>query len=391
MAKKWQNFLNRWVEAGFILPSAAERIQEFEATREKQSGGRGAAVVIIAWVFGGVLLGAGVLLFVASHWDRISPGERFALVLFQVAVFHAAGAALASRSQALATVLHAVGTVALGGGIFLTGQIFHLQEHWPNGVLLWAVGAWVGWALLRDWPQALAAALLTPIWLYSEWVVVSESVGWFGPYRLVDDGLLMLAIAYFTALQPGRDSSLRRALTWTGGIMLFPMVFLAAQSRYLDWIYWPREIPGSLMLFGGFVALAGPLAVAFLLRRRAAWYNLVAAAWVLLLRTATVKSDEENFFVFAWEELGSYFLYGLASAGMIWWGVKEKRPERVYMGLAGFGLTVMEFYFSSVMDKLGRSTSLMGLGLLFLVVGWGLDRARRRLMAKLEDEQGATS
>jgi len=41
---------------------------------------------------------------------------------------------------------------ALGGGIFLSGQIFHLQEHWPGGLLLWAAGAWVGWWLLGQWP-----------------------------------------------------------------------------------------------------------------------------------------------------------------------------------------------------------------------------------------------
>ena len=47
----------------------------------------------------------------------------------------------------------------------------------------------------------------------------------------------------------------------------------------------------------------------------------------------------------------------------------------------GFALTVLVFYFSDVMDKLGRSASLIGLGLLFLGGGYLLEQARRRLVA----------
>jgi hypothetical protein len=41
---------------------------------------------------------------------------------------------------------------------------------------------------------------------------------------------------------------------------------------------------------------------------------------------------------------------------------------------------VIAFYFSEVMDKLGRSASLVGLGLLFLAGGWALERLRRQLV-----------
>lgn len=65
------------------------------------------------------------------------------------------------------------------------------------------------------------------------------------------------------------------------------------------------------------------------------------------------------------------------------WGIRDGRSERVNLGIAGFAITVLTFYFSSVMDKLGRSVSLMGLGLLFLGGGWLLEKTRRRLIAQL--------
>ena len=63
-------------------------------------------------------------------------------------------------------------------------------------------------------------------------------------------------------------------------------------------------------------------------------------------------------------------------------GVVERRSERINLGVAGFALTILVFYFSSVMDRLGRSASLVGLGLLFLGGGWALEQGRRRLVAR---------
>ena len=68
---------------------------------------------------------------------------------------------------------------------------------------------------------------------------------------------------------------------------------------------------------------------------------------------------------------------------MVGWGLLEQRRERINLGVAGFALTVIIFYFSDVMDKLGRSASLIGLGALFLFGGWVLERTRRQLVARV--------
>lgn len=38
------------------------------------------------------MVGAGILLFVAAHWEEMSPALRFTMVLFMVAAFHLVGA-----------------------------------------------------------------------------------------------------------------------------------------------------------------------------------------------------------------------------------------------------------------------------------------------------------
>ena len=383
MSARWERYLDRWTSRGLIDPSAAERIRAFESEQEKSQGLRWPVLIAIA--FGGLLLGAGVLLFVAAHWDTLAPAHRFVLVLLSVAGFHVAGALVSERFSALSTTFHAVGTVCLGAGIFLAGQIFNLQEHWPGGLMLWSLGAWFAWVLLRDWPQAALVATLTPAWLGSEWLEATR--GWSGAEKILTEGLLLLSITYLTARLPGRETSARKALTWIGVLMLIPFTFAVVESPHFGYGR-QNTLPESYRSLGWIVALLLPLALAWWLRRSATWINFIAALWVVALgTTGGLFETGESLLLHAWRESGPYVMCALGSVGLIMWGLWEARKERINLGVAGFALTILFFYFSSVMDKLGRSASLIGLGVLFLLGGWLLEKTRRRLMARLESRR----
>jgi uncharacterized membrane protein len=160
--------LERWTSAGIVDASTAVRIRTFEESQG--SSERLRWPVLLALGLGGVLLCAGILLFVAAHWEELSPTARFSLVLFMVALFPVCGSLTAEKFPALSTTFHAVGTVCLGAGIFLSAQIFNLEENWTNGILLWAAGALAGWLLLRKWPHAALLAVLMPVWLVGRWI-----------------------------------------------------------------------------------------------------------------------------------------------------------------------------------------------------------------------------
>src|SRR5437870_6605228 len=127
MAGTLEKRLERWVLAGVVDASTAARIRTFEESQSPSERLRWP--VLLAVALGGVLLCAGVLLFVAAHWDELSPTWRFTLVLFLVALFPIAGALTEERFPALSTTFYAIGTVCVGAGIFLTAQIFNLQER----------------------------------------------------------------------------------------------------------------------------------------------------------------------------------------------------------------------------------------------------------------------
>src|SRR5690348_11639569 len=215
----WERHLARWQAAGIFDAATADRIRAFESQQTGTQGFRWP--ILLALAFGGLLLGAGVLLFVSAHWENLSPAWRMTLVLVMVAAFHIAGAFVSARFEWLAISLHTVGTIALGGGIALAGQIFNLAEHWPGAIMLWALGAALGWALLRHWPQAALPAVLGPAWLASEWLLaVDERRLW--DFRPAAEGLCLLAFVYLGARRSSQDDALRRALGWIGGIALIP-------------------------------------------------------------------------------------------------------------------------------------------------------------------------
>jgi uncharacterized membrane protein len=364
MAASWESSLRRWVEAGLLDGEAAERIRGWESGRPEQPALRWPAWLALG--LGGLLLGAGILLFVAAHWDALGPAQRFLLVLAVVPALHLAAAALVDRSPALSATLHACGTIALGGGIFLSGQIFNLQEHWPGGLLLWAIGAGAGWALLRQWPQGAIGALLVPAWLAGEWIVATDGHRGGG---VLATFLLLSALAYLNATPGAGHSPLRRALVWLGGLAVLPagfmFVMLANSPSRAD-----AALPAGLAIVGWAAAVGLPAAAWIRLGARDLVPLVAAVVWVL---AGTMLA--------AYRGVAPYLWCAVLAVGLIAWGVRRGRTERINLGIAGFALTVLVFYFSDVMDKLGRSASLIGLGLLFLGGGYLLERTRRALVA----------
>ncbi|HWN05953.1 MAG TPA: DUF2157 domain-containing protein [Steroidobacteraceae bacterium] len=377
MSEGWPSALKRWQGAGLVDAATAERIRAFESSQ----GGveRQGRLTLIAFSLGAVLLAAGILLFVAAHWDRMSPGGRFALVLALIAILHAGGAVASRSSTGLSATLHAVGTAAFGAGIYLAGQVFHMAEHWPAALMLWSLGAAVGVVLLRQWPQVVWLAVLVPAWLWGEWTAALPPHAVWRGLTPVAVGMFLLACAYLMARPAASTERWRRALAWLGAIGLIPAAVALAMSSDVDWTMFGAQYPavtGAPRIVGWSVAIALPLGLAWYLRGRDAVWLLAALAWALVLMQVSPRSDAG--------ELAMFALLALGAVGIVLWGLRDQQRLAINVGVLGFACSVLGFYFSSLYDKLGRALGLIGIGVLFIGGGWLLERARRRLIARLQ-------
>jgi uncharacterized membrane protein len=384
--ESWEQHLLRWETSGVVDEATGQRIRAFEA--EQVSPVRHRWQVVVALILGGILLGAGVLLFVAAHWDEVSPSERFLLVLVVLAALHLGAVFSGKRFPAMATVLHGVGTVGAGAAIALVGQIFNMQEHWPAAILLWALCAAAGWRFLGDQFQQVCFLLLVPAWLISEWCYWASNFGGSDVYsaRMI----AVVGAVYLTAFIHSKRQAVFGILFGVAAVALVVAVGIISDG-WRSWYAHPR-LPLGLRLAAMAVMLAA-VAAGWLWERRSVVpvVAVIAMTYALPWLRAMVHPDEYWRQPYQYEapSVLAYVVVAATAIVFVWWGVRERSRAVVNFGIAAFALTVAWFYFSSLMDRLGRSLGLIGLGILFLLGGWLLERFRRRLMEQVRSGPSA--
>jgi uncharacterized membrane protein len=386
-----ESLLNRWQKAGVLDAEAASRIRAFESEQARPRGLHWQGIV--ALILGAILLACGVVLFVSAHWDELGPGARYLLVIAMVAVFHLAGGWAREHYHGLSTALHAVGTVATGAAIALVGQIFNIQEHWPGAVLLWGIAAVAGWILLRDEAQQILALLLMPAWLFSELQFAAE--GHIGQNVFLGRFLMVWAVLYLTFFLGSKRKAVQGALFAAAAIALLVGIDMNLEG----WRAWGNQTYlgfGTRMWGWTYIAVL-PLTIALfrlwksMLPTFAALVLAIALPWCMQIRTQSFDNGPyHQTYTYSVPNLWAHALVAAFAVFIIWWGVHEVSRALVNLGMVGFAISVIWFYFSDIFDKVGRSLGLIGLGVLFLAGGWALERMRRRLIGHMGQNGNAT-
>lgn len=379
-----ESLLNRWQTAGLLDSDAAGRIRLFESAQagpvaesSKRLGWQG----MVALILGAILLACGVVLFVSAHWDQVGPGARYALVMAMVAVFHLGGSATRVKFHGLSTALHGVGTVSTGAAIALVGQIFNIQEHWPAAILLWAIAALAGWALLRDQAQETLTLLLFPAWIVSEFSFAAE--GHIGQDVYIGRFLLVWAILYLTFFLGSRHKIVQGILFAAGAISALAAVLLMAES-WRSWSGQQTFLPFHTRVWGWIEIALLPLFFSVFRLRKSLLPVAAAIALSIALpwcnHTWVEHYQYSNSYTQSEPNIYAHMLVAAFCVFIIWWGVRQTSKVLVNLGIVGFAITVAWFYFSDIFDKIGRSLGLIGIGILFLAGGWALEKMRRRLL-----------
>lgn len=390
----FESLLTRWLAAGVLDAEAAERIRAHERKQEHPAGLRWQGLV--ALILGALLLGCGVVLFVNAHWDQLGPGSRFALVMAMVAVFHVGGAWARESFHGMSTALHAVGTIATGAAIALTGQIFNIEEHWPAAILMWALAALAGWMLLHDEAQQTLTLLLFPAWIFSEFDFYAE--GHIGLEVYLGRFLVVWAVLYLTFFL-GSKRKIAQGILFAAGAIAGIVGTVNLLEGWHSWTALQQTfLPFHLRVWGWVAIAVLPLLIAlFSLHKSltpvaAALAFTLALPWCLRMKTAHMDyGNYHNTITYAEPNLLAHALVAAFTVFLTWWGVRLASKALVNLGMVWFAIAVGWFYFSDIFDKVGRSLGLIGLGVLFLAGGWALEKTRRGLMARMGASDAAAT
>ncbi len=175
--------LKSWVAEGLLSP------QQADALRQRYPEPKAGAPwgVIIFSGLGAVVCGLGVILLLAYNWQDIPKAGKLAVIFLSIVAAHTTGLNLYTREnwrRPLGEAMTVLGTMLYGAGIWLIAQIYHIEEHFPNGFLFWGLGALaLAWAMTSV-AQGVLSVILLAIWACSETWEFDQAIH-FAPFLIL--------------------------------------------------------------------------------------------------------------------------------------------------------------------------------------------------------------
>ena len=342
--------ITRWETAGWITPDGAEAIRRDIATRRSGIGLAGVLATLAE-----VLVGFGVMSFVAANWQDMSKLVR--LMVIAAGLWGAFGGAgwLAERNHPyFADAALLAGVAIFGAGIMLIAQMYHMDGHPPDAVLLWGVGALATGLLTRSNAVLAAALVLFCVWSIMEsethlaigrihwaflvpWAMVAVGFAitrWRPGLHLLAISLSMWIIALAYTIDRGRGYPGHLLVTACGiALMAASMLAGPAIDRW-------RQISGAMLAYGFAIAFIGSLGLQFVADSKG---GHILLSGVLAL---------------------------LGIVGTLWWAWGTDNRPVLWLAYGAFSIEIFSLYVRKIGTLLGTSAFFLATGLLLAGLAW---------------------
>jgi len=405
----WKNkeIINDYqAQAILSLYGLAESPAELTTKEDKQS-----RLITVVSVLGSLLIGIGVILFVASNWDKIPEALRFMLLFGTTFATYFAGWKLKFETPSYPKIGHALlflASILVGVTIFLTAQIFNVNADAYWIVLLWffAISPF-GYALNSK------PILGLNIFTFSLWMIlyVSSTRGLF----LSSFETFMLYLLFGISLY-----GLGQLHTTFDKYVQFRLIYQGVGLFFIlaSYFYFSLETPYR-EFFGEITATDWTVQLLFVLFGITSLISVIGSAsmsdkfktvkhefFVLLLAfsgwiciwlltffnealtisttrygyTYTTLSPNVVTILFVTFNLMLFIL----SIGSILIGYYKFVVPFINIGMSFFVLGVLHLYFTTLYELLPRSLAFIAGGLILLGGGWYLEKKRRSLIEEME-------
>ena len=414
--------LDHWINAGLVDADCADEILETAG----QGGVRRSLSVILA-MLGVILLGMAAMSFVAANFWGIPKIVQLSLLFGAMWAAYGAGWYLTRQGHgAIAQAAVLLGVALYGVNIMLIAQIYHINAHYPDGVMAWALGSLVVAILIPSRAALASALIIASIWTWLETIEFDAIFHW--PF------LIFVAVSYATAhllrWRPGFHLSvlalifwltlntvqIAEELNWEPGdvVALYSLLWLAVWSvgAYLSTTSYPYatalERYGVFLFFVAFFVLHMLEADDF----RAAgnvWSASMAAIGAVTVVWATLAWSRRQFtatdgaatlsvilaavaypylldiggLIAEWAYRGLFLIIAIWILG---YGTRHDDRFIINASFVAFGAEALAIYFDTFDTLLNQSLFFALGGLLLIAVSFFLERLRRRVIGASDAE-----
>lgn len=398
--------LEHWKSEGLLTGDKVRELERSLATGGAEIPNR--AIGIFSAI-GGVLVGLGVILFVGSNWDQLTPLLKVIVLLIGMLGTGFAGFHFAYERgdyEKTGFALLFVNVLIFGASIFLVAQIYNLPLNFWWGALLWFGGALIFAYILTS---RLHLWLSVPLFLlFLGWLRISAVTGFSSEFDFVFTSrqsllpllpLLGAGILSVSILSRGKkyfSFGVETLFNWGLFLVILAVVISTAdKSVFYTYFRFPTDTislivtAASIVAFAaaiwrgtfvtaqgryGLLALALYIAFIFILAWTPTWMGLSATPDYTFGGLMDASPAVTGFYILHIVLAAVFFLTA------IWYGTILRMPAVINMGMIAIALLIFIQYFSWAFALLDRSFAFILGGVIVLALSAALERKRRELL-----------
>lgn len=391
-----------WIDKGIVTDNQYQQILNLYEEKKRAIG--------LLPLFGSILVGLGILLFIASNWQGIPDMIRVAMILVLMTGLYVLGE-LFSRKQSprLGIAFTGLGLISFGAGIILIGQMFNMEAYDMTSWIVWgAVGVVLTYLYQSRYLYLISILILT----IAQW----NSIQSFNQLSYVGAFILIVGLGAYLLLN--RNQLLAWALSVS--IVILALQWMQELDLRFFWVFIPilalyvigdivKDFRLTIPFQYGALASLFIYQVVFVLSYNNGMnrdffaplqeqYGFLISLLVLLAISVYFKVRGKRassavewiiapflLFIPQYADFIGMLLLFIFSLFVLWTGYREQWSFQINLGTFLFLASTLTAYSKLTWNFMDRSMFFIIGGVLLLVVSWFLNRRKNQFLQETKE------